>query len=286
MSIPTDQTAFTEIKNKYDDTYMIVSPPRCSSTAFARVFWEQPSIRYYCHELFEGMYFMGKGLDYVVDNLRNPLELNDIKSYSHGEHGKSLVIKEMPYQVGQNFPQLISLTIKPVVFLIRDPRQNIASRMAKKKEVADNPLFPLVETGWELIADQIRYCKEQGIQYLIVDAKDFRNDPVLIFNQVFDRLQLPFHEGMLSWQSRPDVDIDNLDGDHHHLYQEVLSSKGMLPDTEAIPLLDSFLIEKGFRSHISSCLQIYERLKRSSARIRVPADHSRQIYREGIYPGD
>ena len=208
MSISTDQAAFTEIENEYDDIYVIISPPRCSSTAFARVFWEQPTIRYYCHEPFEGMYFTGKGLDDVIDNMQNPLDVRDIKSYSRGVHGRSLVIKEMPYQVGEFFPSLISLSSNPVIFLTRDPRQNIASRMAKKVEVGDDPLFPQVETGWELISEQIRYCKEHGIQYLIVDAKDFRNNPAIIFKQVFDRLQHPFHEGILSWQARPDVDID------------------------------------------------------------------------------
>jgi len=282
-SIPS---ALTAIKKEYEDIYVIMSPPRCSSTAFARVFWEQPTIRYYCHEPFEGMYFTGKGLDDVIYNMQNPLDVRDIKSYSRGVHGRSLVIKEMPYQVGEFFPSLISLSSNPVIFLTRDPRQNIASRMAKKVEVGDDPLFPQVETGWELISEQIRYCKEHGIQYLIVDAKDFRNNPAIIFKQVFDRLQLPFHEGMLSWQSRPDVDIDNLDGDHHHLYQEVLSSTGMLPDTEAIPSIDSFPTDKGFRAHVASSLQIYERLQRSSARIRVPAERSHNIYQEGIYPGD
>ena len=286
MSFPTDQAAFTEIKKEYEDIYVIMSPPRCSSTAFARVFWEQPSIRYYCHEPFEGLYFMGKGLDYAIDNIRNPLDLGDIKSYSRGELGRSLVIKEMPYQVGEFFSSLISLTSNPVIFLTRDPRQNIASRMAKKMEVGADPLFPQVETGWELIADQIKYCKEHGIQYLIVDAKDFRNNPAYIFNQVFDRLQLPVHQGMLSWQSRPDVDIDNLDGDHHHLYQEVLSSTGMLPDTDAIPSLDSFPKENGYQDHVRACLQIYERLLASSARIRASADRTRQVYPEGVYTGD
>ncbi len=286
MSIPTDHAAFTEIKKEYEDIYVIMSPPRCSSTAFARVFWEQPSIRYYCHEPFEGLYFMGKGLDYAIDNMRNPLDLGDIKSYSRGELGRSLVIKEMPYQVGEYFPSLVSLTRNPVIFLTRDPRLNIASRMAKKMEVGDNPLFPRVETGWDLIASQIKYCKERDIPYLIVEARDFRNQPELIFNQVFSKLGLPFHCRMLSWDSRPDVDIDNLDGDHHHLYQEVLSSTGMLPDTEAIPSLDSFPKENGYQDHVRACLQIYERLLASSERIRVSADRTRQVYREGVFTGD
>ena len=82
MQSSSPQSKFEAIKEIYDDIYVIVSPPRCSSTAFARVFWEQPSIRYYAHEPFEGTYFMGLDLNYVIDNLRNPLDLRDIKSYS------------------------------------------------------------------------------------------------------------------------------------------------------------------------------------------------------------
>ena len=285
MQSSSPQSKFDSVRDLYDEIYVIVSPPRCSSTAFARVFWEQPSIRYYAHEPFEGTYFMGQDLNYVIDNLRNPLDLRDIKSYSFAGTGSSLVIKEMPYQVGEKFPLLMSLTKKPVIFLTRDPRQNIASRMAKKREVGDDPLFPHVETGWQLIADQIKYCKEQGIPYMIVDAKDFRNQPLIIFKQVFESLGLPFKEDLLRWNSRPEVDIDNLDGDHHHLYQEVLSSKGMHPDTDVIPALNSFPLEKGYRDHVNYCLQIYQRLQVSSARIRVPVSHLRQFVQDEFYPG-
>lgn len=286
MSFPADQSAFNTIEKEYQDIFIIVSPPRCSSTAFARVFWEQPSIRYYSHEPFEGLYFMDKGLDYVVDNIRNPLDLSEIKSFSRGKLGQSLVIKEMPYQVGKFFPFLVSLTRHPVIFLTRDPRLNISSRMAKKSEVGDNPIFPQLETGWELISGQINYCKEHDIPYLIVEARDFRNHPEMIFNQVFSKMALPFHRRMLSWDSRPDVDIDNLGGDHQHLYLEVLSSTGMMPDTEAIPPLNSFPEENGYQDHVRACMKIYERLLASSARIRVPAGRHNQVFRESVYPGD
>jgi hypothetical protein len=283
MQSSLSQSKFEAIRERYDDIYVIVSPPRCSSTAFARVYWEQPSIRYYAHEPFEGTYFMDQGLDHVVDNLRNALDLREIKSYSFAGIGKSLVIKEMPYQVGEHFPLLLGLTMKPVVFLTRDPRQNIASRMAKKQEVGDNPLFPHIETGWQLIADQIEYCKENGIPYMIVDAKDFRNQPVAIFRQLFKRLGLPFQEDMLHWNSRPDVDIDNLEGDHHHLYQEVLSSTGMRPDTEAIPALSSFPVENGYRAHVRQCMKIYQQLLVSPARIKAPVGLTLQYAQDRFY---
>ena len=73
------ESKFDLIRERYDDIYVIVSPPRCSSTAFARVYWEQPSIRYYTHEPFEGTYFLNQDLDHVLDNLRMPLDLQDIK---------------------------------------------------------------------------------------------------------------------------------------------------------------------------------------------------------------
>ena len=40
-------------RSRYSDVIVIVSPPRCRSTALARVFWEHPLVRYYAHEPFE-----------------------------------------------------------------------------------------------------------------------------------------------------------------------------------------------------------------------------------------
>ena len=80
MQSLSTKSRFNALRKRYDNIYVIVSPPRCSSTAFARVFWEQPSIRYYAHEPFEGTYFMNQDLDHVLDNLRMPLDLRDIKS--------------------------------------------------------------------------------------------------------------------------------------------------------------------------------------------------------------
>ncbi len=261
--------AFTEIIDKYDGIYVIISPPRCSSTAFARVFWEQPAVGYYNHEPFETTYFMNKGLDDVVHRLNNPINLQTVKKHAGGARGNSLVIKEMPYQVGPHFSLLAQMTDKPLIFLMRDPRLNIASRMAKKKEVGDSPFFPLVETGWELLAAQIKQSEEQQIPHMIVNAVDFRNQPEATFSQVFARLQLPFTAETLSWRSDEQVNLDNLDGEHTHLYDRVLQSTGMEPDREPIPPLESFPETNGYRAHVVQCLQIYEELNNSPARIRI-----------------
>ena len=153
------------------------------------------------------------------------------------------------------------------MFLMRDPRLNIKSRMEKKKEVGDSPLFPLIETGWKLIESQIKYCQDHNIPYMVVDADDFRNQPEQVFKKIFNHIDLDFSPEMLTWKPRTDIDLDNLDGAHFHLYEEVLTSHRMLPETGSIPPLSYFPDEKGYREHVRECLEIYDKLRNDPARI-------------------
>ena len=61
------QAAFEGLREKHGEIYVIVSPPRCCSTAFARVLWEHPAIRYYSHEPFEVTYYLDQGVAAVVE---------------------------------------------------------------------------------------------------------------------------------------------------------------------------------------------------------------------------
>ena len=264
-SLPED---FAKYRERHERIYVIVSPPRCSSTAFARVFWEQPSVRYYYHEPFETTYYMGEGLPEVIAKLDAPLDLTTIKHFSANDNAHELVIKEMPYQVGDNFPLLAALATKPVIFLMRDPRRNIDSRRRKKLEVGDSPLYPFLESGWELLAKQIEYCRTHGIDHMLVDSSDFRGRPDAVLPQILERFGLPYSAGCLQWQACEEVELDNLEGAHRHLYGEVLASTGLKPDTSEIPALDSFPVEDGVRNHVARCLEIYARLCESEARIR------------------
>lgn len=259
------------IRNRHSRIHTIVSPPRCSSTAFARVFWEQPSVRYYCHEPFEATYYWGRDLKDVVERLDSPIDLAELKHVQGDSDGSALVIKEMPYQVGDRFPLLASLATKPIVFLMRDPRLNVASRIQKKREVGDSPFFPLVETGWELLVSQIAYCRREGVPHLIVDSSDFRNSPSEIFPQVLDHFDLAYEPETLRWEECREVELDNLEGAHRHLYGEVLGSRGIKPDLEEIPPLEWFPEEQGMRDHVSQCLDLYEGLRASKERVRAQA---------------
>jgi len=258
---------FNSVLDRYEKIYVIVSPPRCSSTAFARVFWRHPTIRYYAHEPFEVTYYNDAPLEEVVDKLLDPLDLKLVQREELIQPPEGLVIKEMPYQAGEHFPLLASMATGPIIFLIRDPRLNITSRIAKKVEVGDNPIYPFIESGWELLAQQIEYCRHADIPYRIVDATEFRNQPETIFSQVFAQHNLNFSPTMLKWKSRPKMSIDNLSGVHTHLYQRVLTSVGIQPAIEPIPPLESFPDSNGLRAHVAECLKIYAALRSEPNRI-------------------
>jgi hypothetical protein len=247
---------------KHTHIFVIVSPPRCSSTALVRVFWEHPLISHYAHEPFEALYYWNQRLDEVFDRIKNPLDLRPLKRNPNNGVGNGIVIKEMPYQVGPHFELLANLATAPIVFIIRDPRLNISSRMKMKMEVGDSPIFPHIESGWKLLESQIAFCQAAELPHLIVDSREFRNRPNVILKELFNRMHLSYSNDLLLWKSHTAIDIDNLDGKHSHLYKQVLQSDGLLPDDGLIPSLESFSDLDGFYPHVIECLEIYQRLRK------------------------
>ena len=279
MSPPTltaaAPSALAGLERRHARIHVIVAPPRSSSTALARVFWERPEVRYYSHEPFEVTYYRGRGVERVLEKLSSPVDLDRWKCVRRSEGASELVIKEMPYQVGERFPLLADLATPPLVFLVRDPRRTIASRMAKKREAGDGEIFPEIESGWELLRSQVDWCRAEGVPHLLVDASDFRNRPGELLARLFARLGLPFEEGMLCWKACPELELDNLGGRHRHLYERVLSSTGVLPEATEPPSLDLFPERAGWRAHVERCLEIYRRLRDREERIRLPARAAR-----------
>jgi hypothetical protein len=76
---------FDNILARHTAIYVIVSPPRCSSTAFARVFWEHPDVGYYSHEPFEIVYYNGANLAMVASKMEQPLDLRHLKPQHNAE---------------------------------------------------------------------------------------------------------------------------------------------------------------------------------------------------------
>lgn len=258
------------LKQTYSNIFVIVSPPRCSSTALSRVFWEHPTVSHYSHEPFETVYYQDKSLEDVFARIDGALDIRPLKRNGNGRSANALIIKEMPYQVGKHFELLASFATAPIVFLMRNPRLNIWSRMQKKIEVGDSPLFPHVETGWKLLKSHIATCRAANIPHVLIDSTDFRNHPSLIFNELFDQLGLTFSNDQLSWNPQSNVQIDNLDGQHTHLYKRVLQSDGLLIDDDPIPPMSAFPKEGGFLQHVNECLAIYNELSELDERIMLP----------------
>lgn len=245
----------SEIKNKYENIFIIVSPPRCASTAVARFMWNFDEVKYYCHEPFESIYYEHQDLGDVFRKLKNPINVNPSKS------SNSIVIKEMPYQVGDNFDLLIRLSTKPILFLIRDPRLNVWSRIQRKNEVGDSIQFPLIETGWDLLCKQIDYCEKNHIYYIILDTDDFRRDPTIFGKRLCEVFDQNYSSEMIKWEPRPDIYLDNLGGRHEHLYRKVLSSEGVLPANEKVPEINDFPNDWGLRDHVIRSMKKYKILK-------------------------
>jgi hypothetical protein len=250
-----------QLKQKFGNILVIVSPPRCGSTALARFFWHQPAFRYYAHEPYETVYYKGDSEEIVHTKLLSPIDLSVEYSGKTRPEGQGLIIKEMPYQVGPYFSDLVLFATYPIIFMIRDPRLNIKSRIDKKIMANQTSNFPLTETGWELIRQQIDFCDQKRHEFVIVDCTEMRNHPVDIFSKLTKRLGLPFEQTMLQWQRANEIDLDNLDGQHSHLYQRILNSNGIEPATEPIPEINDFPEENGFRQHVQEALLIYQALK-------------------------
>jgi len=251
----------------YNDVYIVLAPPRCSSTAFARVFWEHPSINFYSHEPFDAAYYQKHDVVSVLQTIEHATNIRPYKK-SLSTHERKLIVKEMTFQVGENFPILFSITQHPIVLLIRNPLLSIKSRMQKLQEAGQNPLFPFVESGWHDLQAQLLQCQVANVPYLVIDTADFRNAPERVCKKVFNMLGLSFSAHMVSWNPVKDISLGNLGGVQKHWYQRVLSSTGIQPDVESIPNIMEFPNAGGFRDHGRDCLHIYETICTDAQRIR------------------
>lgn len=251
------RAALAEIRGRYDEILIILSPPRCASTALARVFWNQPSTRAYLHEPFDVCYHRGASALEALATFDQPLQIR--------ESGRNLVVKEMTFQVRDHFPTLLALTRKPVVFLLRDPRLSIRSRMRKRAQGGQPEIFPEVESGWGDLADQLEWCDAKNISYCVVDMTTFRNAPDVILPALCDRLGLAFSPAMLSWERCEHLAVGQLGAEQSHWYKRVLESTGIQPATSTAPEIDTFPDE--MQPHIRDCFDRYERLCASEAMI-------------------
>lgn len=253
-----------ELAQAYDNIYIILSPPRCASTALARIFWEHEASRCYVHEPFDLCYHRQEPLARAIEALNDPLVIRPT--------GRNLIIKGMTFQVGEHFPTFARLTTRPILFLIRDPRLSIRSRMRKRRQGEQDPIYPQNESGWHDLEAQIEHCDAHGIPYAILETASFRNDPETLLPLLCQRLGLSFSPALLRWQPVEELAIGHLGSEQTHWYRRVLESRGIEPAVTPPPPVASF--PAAFQPHVRECLAIYERLLTNGHLIAAPTSQN------------
>ncbi len=242
--------------SRFDPVLLILSPPRCGSTAVARSFCQNPRFGCYLHEPCDRVYHHGGGLGGVEQALAEPLGVHRLGGTA-AEGARGVVVKEMTFQPGPLLPELLAAATLPVVVTVRDPRLAVWSRMRQREKGGQPPSFPPAESGWRDLKAALETARDRRVPYLVVDVTRLRSQPGRLLPALCQRLGLPFTPQMLSWPSLGEVPLGQLGAEQRHWYARVLASSGFERATEPTPELDAFPATDGMRAHVSECVRIY-----------------------------
>ena len=258
-----------ELRAWFDPVLLILSPPRCASTAVARAFWQHPWFSWYLHEPFDRVYHDGVDRAQVRRVLAAPLCLAPLREPISPE-GRGVIVKEMTFQPGALLPELLSATTLPVVLTVRDPRLAIRSRMRQRQRGGQPEAFPLVESGWLDLLAAATCARSLGRPYVLVETTRLRADPLAYVPALCARLGVPYHERMLSWRPANDISLGQLGDAQRHWYEQVLGSDGLAPPRDELPELTDFA---GMRDHVEECLDVYREIL-TDPRMLIPNPRS------------
>jgi hypothetical protein len=244
------------LRARHGDVYVLIGPPRTASTAVSRILWNHPTVGWYAHEPFEPTWYEDAPVERAEELLEAPEAVGALGGRGTG---RALVVKEMTFQVGDAFPLLAELATRPLVFLIRDPRLTVASRMEVLRRSGRPEVFPTRESGWEDLARQLAYVREAGIPHLVVDSSDLRASPATVAPALLETLGLPFTADLLAWRTSDATGLSAVSGADDPFYQRVLDSQGIEPPSERIPDFGEF--PEALRAHVAECVAQYEELR-------------------------
>ena len=255
------------VRERHGEVLVILAPPRTASTALARVLWNHPDVGFYSHEPFEPTWYRGEQPEIAAELLEAP---DAVAGLGGRGTGRTLVVKEMTFQVGDAFPLLAELATKPIVVLVRDPRLAIASRMKVLRRSGRPEVFPLRESGWEDLMRQLEHMRRERIEHLIVDSTGLRAVPSRVVPPIFAALGLSYSPDLLTWESSSATGLSAVSGQQDPFYEHVLASGGLEAPQEEIPPLAHFPEQDGFRAHVAECVARYEALRKEV----MPAAHA------------
>jgi hypothetical protein len=243
-----------DLLSNFDPVAVILSPPRSGSTVLARSLWQHRAFRWYLHEPCDRAYHLGQGPEPVTDMILDRAGLSSPALTATG-----IVIKEMAFQAGDAIADFQRATV-PVIFLIRDPRLSVLSRMRRRELDGDAPSFPAREAGWRDLLAAIALFRETGTPYVVMDVSDIRRSPHTALRALCSRLGLPWDPAMLRWESLPHLRLGNIDGRQDAWYVRVLTSTAWERPDETMPPPDAFR-EQGMSTVVAECLDGYRQVR-------------------------
>jgi Sulfotransferase domain len=245
------------LRPRYDPVLLILSPPRCGSTAVARAFWQHPAFRRYVHEPCDSVYHRDGGPAEVVRAVEDGVDT--AVGGGPPPWGNGIIVKEMTFQAGGLLPEFLAAATLPVLFTIRDPRLSIRSRMRQRERGGQPAWFPPAESGWHDLDRALALARDRHIPYAIAEFDRLCADPPAVIPAACRRLGLPDTPAMLSWAPARDVSLGQLGRQQRHWYERVLASDGFQPPAGTPPPVGSFPAGHGIRAHVADCLDRYER---------------------------
>lgn len=271
-----------ELANVYQTRVALVSPPRTGSTAVARLLWQHPMITHHCHEPFEACYWGNQGADSVKNCLFNPMEIDTGNRISLADvpRGSGLLIKEMSFQLSTSqFELLTRVATAPPIFVMCDPRLSTTSRLRIVRELSGTQTFPPFESGWQSLHEQLEFCRQRHISYVLVDSDDLRVDPAGLIAALMAAIGLPSAAGLDAWPPRPGLqlcspEVGALMSDVRRaddpFYRKVLNSTGIQPRGDVDWELESALISAaGLTDDVEKWRHRYEEMRTDPALIAV-----------------
>jgi hypothetical protein len=253
----------SSLRARFEPIAVILSPPRCGSTVLGWSLWHHPVFRGYLHEPYDRVYYDGElpssraVLDSVLERARTP------------GSGRGLVIKEMTFQVADRAPELVEAATMPVIFLIRDPRLSVSSRMCCREDGGEVASFSEREAGWQDLVATREDLRRVGRDYVVLDISDVRRDPAAVLAVLCERLGLVPDSRMLSWQPSSGLRLGRLDGRQDDWYRRVLASTGFQRPNETVPDQEYFRARR-MLDVVMACLPLY-RQARADPRFIGPA---------------
>lgn len=176
----------------------LISGPRNISTALLYSFAQRGDFRVF-DEPFYGYY-----LDNATLNITHPLhseivnmmecdEKKVVTTINAAARTSHVFIKGMAHHFLSEAPKyLLNWTN---VILIRHPKKLIASF----SKVIPNPT--LTDIGIKKTSELVSFLKKNGKAHVVIDSDQLMINPKRYLQKIFDIIELPFSEAMLTWQT-------------------------------------------------------------------------------------